>query len=40
MEDNKNFKMKLAYMKEREGGMIHVLSEDETEQYFLLNRES
>ena len=39
-EDKKDFKMKFAYIEEREGGMIHVLSDDNTEQYFLLNRES
>lgn len=38
--DKKDFKMKFAYIEEREGGMIHVLSTDKSEQYFLLNRES
>ncbi len=38
--DGKDFIMKFAYIEEREGGMIHVLSSDNTEQYFLLNRES
>ena len=39
-EEKKDFKMKFAYIQEREGGMIHVESDDGTEQYFLLNRES
>ena len=38
--EKKDFIMKFAYIEEREGGMIHVLSDDKTEQYFLLNRES
>lgn len=39
-EEGKDFDIKFAYMKEREGGMIHAVSKDESEQYFLLNRES
>jgi hypothetical protein len=38
--DQKEFDMKIAYIEEREGGMIHVASTDNSEQYFLLNRES
>ncbi len=39
-KEEKVFDMKFAYIKEREGGMIHVTSRDGSEQYFLLNRES
>lgn len=38
--EEKSFKMGFAYIREREGGMIHTISKDESEQYFLLNRES
>jgi len=36
----KEFEMKFAYLRERNGGMIHTTSTDGTEQYFLINRES
>jgi hypothetical protein len=38
--DEKEFVLKFAYIEEREGGMIHAVASDDSEQYFLLNRES
>jgi hypothetical protein len=37
-EDGKRFMLRFAYLDDR-GGMVHAISTDETEQYFLLNRE-
>lgn len=38
-DGGKTFKMSFAYIEETEGGLIHVISADSTEQYLLLNRE-
>ena len=38
-DGGKTFKMSFAYIAETEGGLIHVISQDATEQYMLLNRE-
>ena len=38
-DGGKTFKMSFAYIAETEGGLIHVASQDGTEQYMLLNRE-
>lgn len=36
--DDENFKIKLTYMEEREGGMVYLYNLDESEQYFLMSK--